>query len=75
MNQLSRFDLIVALCLYRSAYCSWLFLVRTNRMLKIVTFVVVQDECLSGGHGLMVQGYEPVIRTIAKDIDIRLNHR
>ncbi|KAL0682579.1 hypothetical protein Bca4012_049426 [Brassica carinata] len=34
-----------------------------------------QDECLSGGHGLMVQGYEPVIRTIAKDIDIRLNHR
>lgn len=37
--------------------------------------IVVQDECLSGGHGLMVQGYEPVIRTIAKDIDIRLNHR
>ena len=34
-----------------------------------------QDECLSGGHGLMVQGYEPVIRTIAKDMDIRLNHR
>ncbi|VVA94185.1 unnamed protein product [Arabis nemorensis] len=34
-----------------------------------------QDECLSGGHGLMVQGYEPVIRTLAKDIDIRLNHR
>ncbi|KAL1223234.1 putative polyamine oxidase 4 [Cardamine amara subsp. amara] len=34
-----------------------------------------QDECLSGGHGLMVQGYEPVIRTIAKDLDIRLSHR
>uniref|UniRef100_A0A1J3CQT4 Putative polyamine oxidase 4 n=1 Tax=Noccaea caerulescens TaxID=107243 RepID=A0A1J3CQT4_NOCCA len=34
-----------------------------------------QDECLSGGHGLMVQGYEPVIRTLAKDIDIRLSHR
>ncbi|XP_010551566.1 PREDICTED: probable polyamine oxidase 4 [Tarenaya hassleriana] len=34
-----------------------------------------QDECLSGGHGLMVQGYEPVIRTLAKDVDIRLNHR
>ncbi|KAF8048807.1 hypothetical protein N665_2397s0003 [Sinapis alba] len=34
-----------------------------------------QDECLSGGHGLMVQGYEPVITTLAKDIDIRLSHR
>lgn len=34
------------------------------------------QECvLSGGHGLMVQGYDPIIKALAKDIDIRLNHR
>ncbi|GFS35311.1 polyamine oxidase 4 [Actinidia rufa] len=41
----------------------------------------IDDKCrhkehvLSGGHGLMVQGYYPVIKALAKDIDIRLNHR
>ncbi|CAN7122637.1 unnamed protein product [Brassica rapa subsp. narinosa] len=44
-------------------------------LLSIYKHILPTDECLSGGHGLMVQGYEPVIRTIAKDIDIRLNHR
>ncbi|KAF7816289.1 putative polyamine oxidase 4 [Senna tora] len=34
-----------------------------------------QEHVLSGGHGLMVQGYGPVIKSLAKDIDIRLNHR
>ncbi|KAJ6369481.1 hypothetical protein OIU76_027831 [Salix suchowensis] len=34
-----------------------------------------QEQVLSGGHGLMVQGYDPIIKTLAKDIDIRLNHR
>lgn len=34
-----------------------------------------QEILLSGGHGLMVQGYYPVIQALAKDIDIRLNHR
>ncbi|PIA64072.1 hypothetical protein AQUCO_00201398v1 [Aquilegia coerulea] len=34
-----------------------------------------QEQVLSGGHGLMVQGYHPVIQALAKDIDIRLNHR
>ncbi|KDP35703.1 hypothetical protein JCGZ_10475 [Jatropha curcas] len=34
-----------------------------------------QERVLSGGHGLMVQGYGPVIKALAKDIDIRLNHR
>ncbi|KAH7850304.1 hypothetical protein Vadar_030720 [Vaccinium darrowii] len=34
-----------------------------------------QEHVLSGGHGLMVQGYHPVIKALAKDIDIRLNHR
>jgi len=29
---------------------------------------------LPGGHGLMVRGYLPVINTLAKDLDIRLNH-
>ncbi|KAG8485170.1 hypothetical protein CXB51_021771 [Gossypium anomalum] len=30
---------------------------------------------LLGGHGLMVQGYDPIIKELAKDIDVRLNHR
>eukprot|EP00268_Persea_americana_P039690 TRINITY_DN39314_c0_g1_i5.p1 TRINITY_DN39314_c0_g1~~TRINITY_DN39314_c0_g1_i5.p1 ORF type:complete len:493 (-),score=103.97 TRINITY_DN39314_c0_g1_i5:225-1703(-) len=34
-----------------------------------------QEHVLSGGHGLMVQGYHPVIKALAKDIDMRLNHR
>ncbi|GFY87677.1 polyamine oxidase 4 [Actinidia rufa] len=34
-----------------------------------------KEHVLSGGHGLMVQGYYPVIKALAKDIDIRLNHR
>ncbi|GMI68494.1 polyamine oxidase 2 [Hibiscus trionum] len=34
-----------------------------------------QEELLPGGHGLMVRGYLPVINTLAKGIDIRLNHR
>ncbi|XP_075510451.1 putative polyamine oxidase 4 isoform X1 [Primulina tabacum] len=34
-----------------------------------------QEEVLSGGHGLMVQGYDPVIKALSRDIDIRLNHR
>ncbi|KAJ8752174.1 hypothetical protein K2173_003782 [Erythroxylum novogranatense] len=34
-----------------------------------------QEDILSGGHGLMVQGYDPIIKALAKDIDIRLNHR
>ncbi|CAK9169811.1 unnamed protein product [Ilex paraguariensis] len=34
-----------------------------------------QEQVLSGGHGLMVQGYYPIINALAKDIDIRLNHR
>lgn len=34
-----------------------------------------QEHVLSGGHGLMVQGYHPVIKALANDIDIQLNHR
>lgn len=34
-----------------------------------------QEHVLSGGHGLMVQGYDNVIKTLASGIDIRLNHR
>ncbi|OVA19352.1 Flavin amine oxidase [Macleaya cordata] len=34
-----------------------------------------QEELLSGGHGLMVRGYLPVINTLAKGLDIRLGHR
>ncbi|KAL3525102.1 hypothetical protein ACH5RR_013474 [Cinchona calisaya] len=34
-----------------------------------------EEQVLSGGHGLMVQGYDPLVKALAKDIDIRLNHR
>ncbi|XP_042502807.1 polyamine oxidase 5-like isoform X2 [Macadamia integrifolia] len=34
-----------------------------------------QEQVLSGGHGLMKQGYYPVIKALAEDINIRLNHR
>ncbi|WMV17990.1 hypothetical protein MTR67_011375 [Solanum verrucosum] len=33
------------------------------------------EQVLTGGHGLMVQGYHPVIEALSKDIDIHLNHR
>ncbi|OWM84952.1 hypothetical protein CDL15_Pgr027739 [Punica granatum] len=29
----------------------------------------------ASGHGLMVQGYYPVIKALARNIDVRLNHR
>ena len=35
----------------------------------------MQENVLTGGHGLMVEGYYPVLRALSKDIDIRLNHR
>ncbi|XP_072983947.1 polyamine oxidase 5-like isoform X2 [Typha latifolia] len=38
-------------------------------------FLNVQEHVLSGGHGLMVLGYNPVIEALAKDLDIHLNHR
>ncbi|CAH1414639.1 unnamed protein product [Lactuca virosa] len=34
-----------------------------------------KEELLPGGHGLMVRGYQPVINTLAKGLDIRLGHR
>ncbi|KAJ1394774.1 Flavin amine oxidase [Sesbania bispinosa] len=34
-----------------------------------------QEVLLPGGHGLMVRGYLPVINTLAKGLDIRLEHR
>ncbi|KHN38359.1 Putative polyamine oxidase 2 [Glycine soja] len=34
-----------------------------------------QEVLLPGGHGLMVRGYQPVINTLAKGLDIRLGHR
>lgn len=34
-----------------------------------------QEELIEGGHGLMVQGYYPVIEALAKGLDIHLNHR
>eukprot|EP00252_Welwitschia_mirabilis_P009640 TRINITY_DN2230_c0_g1_i2.p1 TRINITY_DN2230_c0_g1~~TRINITY_DN2230_c0_g1_i2.p1 ORF type:complete len:484 (-),score=80.08 TRINITY_DN2230_c0_g1_i2:504-1955(-) len=34
-----------------------------------------QEELLEGGHGLMTQGYYPVLEALAKGLDIRLGHR
>jgi polyamine oxidase len=35
----------------------------------------LQEHVLTGGHGLMVHGYDPVIKALAQDLDIHLNHR
>lgn len=35
----------------------------------------MQEVLLPGGHGLMVRGYRPVINTLARGLDIRLNHK
>ncbi|KAL5213755.1 hypothetical protein ABZP36_002907 [Zizania latifolia] len=34
-----------------------------------------QEHVLTGGHGLMVNGYYPVIQALAQGLDIRLNQR
>lgn len=34
-----------------------------------------QEHVLTGGHGLMMQGYYPLIETLSKGIDVRLNQR
>ncbi|KAL4186280.1 hypothetical protein AMTRI_Chr09g33070 [Amborella trichopoda] len=34
-----------------------------------------QEQMLTGGHGLMVQGYHPLINGLAKGLDILLEHR
>ncbi|KHN39505.1 Putative polyamine oxidase 4 [Glycine soja] len=36
---------------------------------------IILEHILTGGHGLMVQGYDPVVKALANDLDIRLNHR
>jgi hypothetical protein len=38
-------------------------------------FSNLQEHVLTGGHGLMVNGYDPVIKALARDLDIHLNHR
>ena len=37
--------------------------------------IFLQEHVLTGGHGLMVKGYDPVVKALANDLDIRLNHR
>ncbi|KAG1348187.1 Amine oxidase family protein [Cocos nucifera] len=36
---------------------------------------IAEEVLLPGGHGIMVRGYRPVINTLARDLDIRLDHR
>ncbi|PHT88956.1 putative polyamine oxidase 4 [Capsicum annuum] len=43
--------------------------------ISLETWDQASEQILTGGHGLMVQGYHPVIKSLFKDIDIRLNHR
>ena len=33
----------------------------------------MQERVLTGGHGLMANGYYPVIESLARGLDIRLN--
>lgn len=43
--------------------------------MTVLSFANLQEHVLTGGHGLMVNGYDPVIKALARDLDIRLNHR
>ncbi|CAI7771959.1 unnamed protein product, partial [Closterium sp. NIES-53] len=36
--------------------------------------VWVQEDLVEGGHGLMVNGYLPVLDALAAGLDIRFNH-
>ncbi|KAH7285193.1 hypothetical protein KP509_33G017300 [Ceratopteris richardii] len=42
---------------------------------KISLHCIDEEELLEGGHGLMINGYSPVISALADGLDIRLNHR
>lgn len=44
-------------------------------MKRALSFANLQEHVLTGGHGLMVNGYDPVIRALAQGLDIHLNHR
>ncbi|XP_019702391.1 polyamine oxidase 3-like [Elaeis guineensis] len=35
----------------------------------------MQEVLLPSGHGIMVRGYRPVVNTLARGLDIRLNHQ
>ncbi|MCO5567333.1 hypothetical protein L7F22_021023 [Adiantum nelumboides] len=34
-----------------------------------------EEDLVEGGHGLVINGYHPVIASLAKGLDVRLNHR
>jgi hypothetical protein len=44
-------------------------------MKSVLSFANLQEHVLTGGHGLMVNGYDPVIKALAQGLDIHLNHR
>lgn len=46
-----------------------------HNCMTVLRFANSQEHVLTGGHGLMVNGYDPVIKALARDLDIRLNHR
>jgi len=56
---------------------SWPVYLRIMKLLCLMHDDVdgMQEVLLPGGHGLMVRGYRPVINTLAKGLDIRLNHK
>lgn len=56
---------------YRMALCICI----KEQCLRLQFLFNMQEELLPGGHGLMVRGYIPVINTLAKGLDIHLNHR
>jgi hypothetical protein len=55
--------------------CSWPVYLRIMLCLMYDNVDGMQEVLLPGGHGLMVRGYRPVINTLAKGLDIRLNHK
>jgi hypothetical protein len=54
-------------CVGNTLYC--------NAFSKYIMYHYVQEVLFPGEDGLMFRGYRPVINTLAKGLDICLNHR
>ncbi|KAG8096243.1 hypothetical protein GUJ93_ZPchr0013g36148 [Zizania palustris] len=56
-------------------YCSGAYVDWKHGLPQIAPWLAnLQEHVLTGGHGLMVHGYDPVIKALARDLEIHLNH-
>ena len=76
MQNFELFTCQYRICFIRSSYFPNQHRIQEhNCMTTMLSFANLQEHVLTGGHGLMVNGYDPVIKALARDLDIHLNHR